>query len=86
MATLVHGDDVVVLGEGEADEVPAVGLLAAAVEHDDEGIPGDAPFEVVEVHPVDGNIPVGGLVFQGEGDAFLAGRLVQCQPQRMRSH
>ena len=82
----VEGEDVIVHGQGEAHEVPAVGLLGTAVEHQDEGLAGFAPFQVVEVHSVDLRLPVFRFVFHGKGDTLLPRRLVQGQTKGMRSH
>ena len=86
VAPLVQGDDVVVLGQGEADEVPAVGLLGTAVQHHHQRSAGLPPFQVVEIHAVDQDAAVHRLILLGKGDPLLSRGLVQGKPQGMRSH
>ena len=86
VAPLVQGDNVVMLGQGQADKVPTVGLLGTAVEHHDQRIARPAPFQIVEGHPVDLDVPVGRFILPGERHPFLPRRLVKGQTQGMRSH
>lgn len=44
----VEGDDVVAVGDGQGYEVPAMALLADAVEHEQGGTVGATPLQVVE--------------------------------------
>ena len=56
---LIEGDAVVLVVEGEADEIPAVGRQAPAVEEQQRGALA-APVEIVEPHAVDDDVVVGG--------------------------
>ena len=77
VASLVQGQDVEPVGKGQADEVPAMGLLAPAMEHQDRWVGGVSPLQVVKIQPVDLDVPVGGYILLGEGDTHLARRLVE---------
>ena len=86
VAPLVQRQDVVMLGEGKAHKIPAVGLLRPTVQHHHQRVARAAPFQVMEVHAIDRYLMIGGLVFQGKRHPFLTSGLVQRQPQGMRSH
>ncbi len=78
----VQGDDVAFMGEGEGDEIPAVALLADAVEHEQSWVSSAAPFEVVEAEAVGLDVAVGGEGFGLEGYVEAAGGFVEGESLR----
>ena len=86
VSPLVKGQHAVAFRQGQADKVPAVRLLADAVQHQNGWPAGFAPLQVVEVHPADGQKPIHGFIRQRKGNPHLPGCVVQRKPQGMRRH
>ena len=86
VAPLVQDNKMKLFGEGQADEVPAMGLLAIAVEHQDGRVGRIAPFQIVKVHPINLNRLVNRLIFLGKRHSHLSCRIVKGQAQGMRRH
>ena len=74
---LVQGQDPVTVAQREGGEVPRVGGLGHAVQHEDGLRIRGAPVEVVEVHALEPNDPVGWSGLVPELDARGPRRLVQ---------
>ncbi len=79
----IEGDDVVAVGEGEGDEIPAVGLLADAVEHEQGGTVGAAPLQVVESEAADFDFAVLRGRFRLEGNVEASGGFVEGEALRL---